>query len=76
MNNNMTKGFPPRVTLKAGRGSRTRSRRSSFILILDIQEHSLTFTPFSNWLTCGAIAKRWLTAIVDWNAVEKIAKEL
>jgi hypothetical protein len=39
MNNNMTKGFPPRVTLKAGRGSRTRSRRSSFILILDIQNH-------------------------------------
>jgi len=56
MNNNMTKGFPPRVTLKAGRGSRTWSRRSSFILILDIHDHSLTFTPFSNRLTNGAIA--------------------
>jgi hypothetical protein len=51
-----------------------QSRRSS--LSRTSRTNSLTFTPFSNWLTSGAIAKRRLTPIVDWNAVEKIAKEL
>jgi hypothetical protein len=64
-----------RVTLKAGTWfSNDESRRSS--LSRTSRTISLTFTPFSNWLTSGAIAKRRLTPIVDWNAVEKIAKEL
>ncbi len=74
MNNNMTKGFPPGVTLKAGPWF--SNEESKVILILDIQDHALTFTPFSNGLTSGAIAKRRLSPIVDWPTVEKIAKGL
>jgi hypothetical protein len=66
--------------ISAGRnaqgGPRFSNEESKVILILDIQDHSLTFTPFSHGLTSGAIAKRRLTPIVDWNMVEKIAKEL
>ncbi len=74
MNNNMAKGFPPGVTLKAGPWF--SNEESKVILILDIQDHSLTFTPFSNGLTSGAIAKRRLSPIVDWPTVENIAKGL
>jgi len=56
MNNNMTKGFPPGVTLKAGPWFSNEESKVSLILILDIHDHSLTFTPFSNRLTNGAIA--------------------
>jgi len=37
---------------------------------------SLTFTPFSNGLSRGAIARRRLTPIVDWATIEKTAKTL
>ena len=74
MNNNMTKGFPPGVTLKAGPWF--SNEESKVILILDIQDHSLTFTPFSNGLSSGAISRRRLTPIVDWATVEKTAKAL
>ena len=74
MTNNMNKGFPPGVTLKAGPWF--SNEEPKVILILDIQDHSLTFTPFSNGLSSGAIARRRLTPIVDWATVEKTAKAL
>jgi hypothetical protein len=74
MNNNMAKGFPPGVTLKAGPWF--SNEESKVILVLDIQDHSLTFTPFSNGLSSGAISRRRLTPIVDWATVEKTAKAL
>jgi len=46
MTNNMSKGFPPGVTLKAGPWF--SNEEPKVILILDIQDHSMTFTPFSN----------------------------
>ena len=45
MTNNMSKGFPPGVTLKAGPWF--SNEESKVILILDIQDHSMTFTPFT-----------------------------
>lgn len=74
MSNNMAKGFPPGVTLKAGPWF--SNEESKVILILDIQDHSLTFTPFSSGLMSGAIAKRRLSPIVDWATVEKTVKAL
>jgi hypothetical protein len=74
ISNNMTRGFPPGVTLKAGPWF--SNEESKVILILDIQDHALTFTPFSSGLMSGAIAKRRLSPIVDWAAVEKTAKAL
>jgi hypothetical protein len=70
----MTKGFPPGVTLKAG--PCFSNEEPKVILILDIQDHSMTFTPFSNGLSSGAISRRRLTPIVDWATVEKTAKAL
>ena len=52
------------------------ARRIKAILILDIQDHSMTFTPFSNGLSSGAISRRRLTPIVDWATVENTAKAL
>jgi hypothetical protein len=74
MTNNMSKGFPPGVTLKAGPWF--SNEEPKVILILDIQDHSMTFTPFSNGLSSGAIARRRLTPIVDWATVEKTVKAL
>ena len=73
MTNNMTKGFPPGVTLKAGPWF---SNEESKVILIHIQDHSLTFTPFSNGLSSGAISRRRLTPIVDWATVEKTAKAL
>jgi hypothetical protein len=74
MNRNMTQGFPPGVTLKAGPWF--SNEESKVILILDIQDHSLTFTPFSDGLVKGMIRKRRLTPIVDWSTVDKIVSTL
>ncbi len=62
-------GFPPGVTLKAGPwGS---NEEAKVVLILDIQDHSLTFDGFAKAVTSGLIAKRRLTPLVEWSAVEK-----
>jgi hypothetical protein len=74
MSNNMAKGFPPGVTLKAGPWF--SNEESKVLLILDIQDHTLTFTPFSGGLMSGAISKRRLSPIVDWATVEKTVKAL
>jgi hypothetical protein len=42
---------------------------------MDIQDHSLTFAPFSNALAQGIFVKRRLTPLVTWDTVENAVKE-
>jgi hypothetical protein len=72
INGALTNGFPPGVTLKAGPwGS---NEEPKIVLVLDIQDHSLTFAPFSGAVAQGIVSKRRLTPIVEWSAVEKAVK--
>src|SRR6266404_1449730 len=60
----LKEGFPPGVTLKAGPwGS---NEEAKIILILDIQDHSLTFDGFAKAVSSGLIARRRLTPLVEW----------
>ena len=69
----MSGGFPPGVTLKAGPWA--SNEEAKIMLVLDIQDHSLTFGPFSSAVAPSIFAKRRLTPIVEWSAVEKALKE-
>ncbi|HTT77879.1 MAG TPA: hypothetical protein VMF50_18090 [Candidatus Binataceae bacterium] len=73
INGAMTKGFPPGVTLKAGPWA--SNEESKIILVLDIQDHALTFGPFSSAVATGMVSRRRLSPIVEWSAVEKAVKE-
>jgi hypothetical protein len=66
-------GFPPGVTLKAGPWA--SNEEPKIVLVLDIQDHALTFSPFSGAMARGIVSKRRLTPIVDWATAEKTAKE-
>jgi hypothetical protein len=70
----MKSGFPQGVTLKAGPWF--SNEEAKVVLILDIQDHSLTFTPFSGAMARGIVSRRRLSPIVDWSTVEKTVKEL
>ena len=65
----LTGGFPPGVTLKAGPWA--SNEEAKVVLVMDIQDHSLTFAPFSSAVVQGIFEKRRLTPIVDWNAVQE-----
>jgi hypothetical protein len=67
-------GFPQGVTLKAGPWA--SNEEAKIILILDIQDHSKTFVPFSTILSNGLISKRRLTPIVEWSAMDEVVKAL
>ena len=62
-------GFPPGVTLKAGPWA--SNEEAKVVLILDIQDHSLTFDGFAKAVGSGVIARRRLTPLVEWSALEK-----
>ena len=67
--NALKNGFPPGVTLKAGPwGS---NEEAKIVLILDIQDHTLTFGAFAKLVSSGLVAKRRLTPIVEWSEVVK-----
>ena len=70
----MKNGFPQGVTLKAGPWF--SNEEAKVVLVLDIQDHSLTFSPFSGALSRGMVSRRRLTPIVDWPMVERTVKEL
>ncbi|MGA2412586.1 MAG: hypothetical protein ABSG46_19655 [Candidatus Binataceae bacterium] len=72
INGAITNGFPPGVTLKAGPWA--SNEEAKIVLVLDIQDHSLTFGPFSSAIAQGIVSKRRLTPIVEWSAVEKAVK--
>ncbi|MGA2366580.1 MAG: hypothetical protein ABSG12_13930 [Steroidobacteraceae bacterium] len=69
----LASGFPPGVTLKAGPWA--SKEEAKFVLVMDIQDHSLTFAPFSNALAQGIFAKRRLTPLVTWHTVDNAIKE-
>jgi hypothetical protein len=70
----MKSGFPQGVTLKAGPWF--SNEEAKVVLVLDIQDHTLTFSPFSGALARGVVSRRRLTPIVDWPTVEKTVNQL
>jgi hypothetical protein len=62
-------GFPPGVTLKAGPWF--SNEECKVVLILDIQDHALTFGPFSGAIASGVVSKRRLSPLVDWDTAGK-----
>jgi len=69
----LTRGFPPGVTLKAGPWA--SNEEAKIVLVLEIEDHTLTFGPFSDAIDQGIFSKRRLTPIVNWSVVEKAFKE-
>lgn len=69
INGALKNGFPPGVTLKAGPWA--SNEEAKIVLVLDIQDHALTFGPFSGAVASGIVSKRRLSPIVEWSAVEK-----
>src|SRR5262245_46995535 len=67
-------GFPPGVTLNAG--PRAPNEEAKIILVLDMQDHAKTFTPFATAVAGGLIAKRRLTPIVEWSALDEVVQKL
>ena len=67
-------GLPQGVTLKAGPWA--SNEEPKVILVLDIQDHSLTFNTFAKIVAQGLVTKRRLTPIVEWSEVERVAKEI
>jgi hypothetical protein len=70
----MKNGFPQGVTLKAGPW--VSNEEAKVVLVVDIQDHALTFGSFSGGLVRGIVSRRRLTPIVDWPTVEQAVKEL
>jgi hypothetical protein len=62
-------GFPQGVTLKGGPWF--SNEECKVVLVLDIQDHALTFGPFSGAVASGVVSKRRLSPMVDWPTVEK-----
>ncbi|HTT77085.1 MAG TPA: hypothetical protein VMF50_14040 [Candidatus Binataceae bacterium] len=73
LNNAVTLGFPSGVTLKAGPWA--SNEEAKIILLVDIQDHSLTFSAFSGGVAQGIFSKRRLTPVVDWSVVGKTVNE-
>ena len=67
-------GFPEGVALKAGPWA--SNEESKMVLILDIQDHTKTFTTFSTLVAKGTIVKRRLTPIVEWADMDSVVKNL
>jgi hypothetical protein len=44
------------------------------VVVLDMQDHSQSFTAFSNAVASGMVEKRKLEPIVDWSSVEAFIK--
>lgn len=62
--------YPEGVTAKAGPWF--SNEEAKIILVLDIADHSKTFGPFGLALMHGMIARRRLTPIVEWGAVDAL----
>jgi hypothetical protein len=65
-------GLPKGVTLKAGPWFSNEEMK--LVVVLDMQDHSLTYTAFSNAVASGMVEKRKLEPIVEWSAVEAFIK--
>ncbi len=64
--------LPKGVTLKAGPWYSNEEMK--LVVVLDMQDHSLTYTAFSNAVTSGMVEKRKLEPIVEWSTVEAFIK--
>jgi hypothetical protein len=73
INGAVTRGFPPGVTLKAGPWF--SNEEPKVVLVLDIQDHALTFPAFSGAIAQGIVTKRRLQPMVEWSAFEKLIKD-
>ncbi|MBE3604265.1 hypothetical protein IMX07_11585 [bacterium] len=73
INGAVTRGFPPGVTLKAGPWM--SNEEAKVVLILDIQDHALTFPAFSGAVAQGIVSHRRLSPIVEWSAFEAALKQ-
>lgn len=69
INRALTGGFPPGVSLRAGPWA--SNEEAKVVLVMDIEDHALTFAPFTSAVTQGIFAKRRLTPLVDWSVVEE-----
>ena len=63
INGAVTRGFPPGVTLKAGPWF--SNEEPKIILVLDIQDHALTFPAFSGAIAQGVVTRRRLNPIAS-----------
>jgi hypothetical protein len=69
----LASGFPPGVVLKAGPWA--SNEEAKIMLVMDIEDHSLTFKPFSSAVLQGVFSRRRLTPIVTWTAVENAIRQ-
>jgi hypothetical protein len=65
-------GLPNGVTLKAGPWYSNEELK--LVVVLDMQDHSLTFPAFAGALGGGLVEKRRLEPIVEWSVVESFLK--
>jgi len=65
-------GLPKGVTLKAGPWYSNEELK--LVAVLEMQDHSLSYTAFSNAIGSGMVEKRKLEPIVDWSSVEAFIK--
>lgn len=65
-------GLPKGVTLKAGPWYSNEELK--LVVVLDMQDHSQSFTAFSNAVGSGMVERRKLEPIVDWSSVEAFIK--
>jgi hypothetical protein len=66
--------YPEGVTAKAGPWF--SNEEAKIVLVLDIADHSKTFGAFGLALMHGMIARRRLTPIVEWSAVDQLVDTL
>lgn len=66
--------WPAGVTLKAGPWF--SNEEAKIVVVLDIEDHTKTFVPFTAALAHGLISRRRLTPIVEWHTVDEAAAVL
>ena len=67
-------GWPPGVRLVAGPWF--SNEEAKIVLVLDITDHTATFTPFTLAMAHGLIARRRLTPVVPWQSIDEVLRLL
>lgn len=62
--------YPPGVTLKAGPWF--SNEETKIVLVLDIPDHTTTFSAFGLALVHGMIERRRLTPVVEWGELDAL----
>lgn len=66
--------WPPGVRLVAGPWF--SNEESKIVLVLDIADHAATFTSFTLATAHALIARRRLTPVVQWDAIDDVLQQL